>query len=144
MFSSLSRCASKAALQLVKGVGRPPKPVRIPLYGHQTLALEPTVGRGTGVRQACALDRERLLQVKWDDGSCSFYPFTWLRDNCQCPGCTLQSAQARSLSFTDLDVNTGMDRVKITENNKVANMLYSSCNQRGATTLLFYSYIIVK
>uniref|UniRef100_A0A8B9LMJ8 Butyrobetaine (gamma), 2-oxoglutarate dioxygenase (gamma-butyrobetaine hydroxylase) 1 n=1 Tax=Astyanax mexicanus TaxID=7994 RepID=A0A8B9LMJ8_ASTMX len=69
---------------------------------------------------ARAQDRERLLQVEWDDGSCSLYPFTWLRDNCQCPRCTLQSAQARSLLLTDLDVHTGVDQVQITENNKVS------------------------
>ncbi|XP_049326944.1 gamma-butyrobetaine dioxygenase [Astyanax mexicanus] len=123
MFSSLARCASRGALQVLKGAGRcAPSPAAVPRFGHQTLAAAPlpAVGGGPGIRQARAQDRERLLQVEWDDGSCSLYPFTWLRDNCQCPRCTLQSAQARSLLLTDLDVHTGVDQVQITENNKVS------------------------
>lgn len=73
-----------------------------------------------GVRHARTLERERLLQVEWEDGTCSLYPFTWLRDNCQCPHCTLQSAQARSLLLADLDVHTGIDSVQLTDNNKVS------------------------
>ncbi|CDQ88867.1 unnamed protein product [Oncorhynchus mykiss] len=48
------------------------------------------------------------------------YPYTWLRDNCQCPLCTLQSAQARSLLLSQLDIHTGVDRVQVTDNNKVS------------------------
>uniref|UniRef100_A0A3B4Z8X6 Gamma-butyrobetaine hydroxylase-like N-terminal domain-containing protein n=1 Tax=Stegastes partitus TaxID=144197 RepID=A0A3B4Z8X6_9TELE len=55
-----------------------------------------------------ALDQERMMEVEWEDGGHSLYPFTWLRDNCQCPRCTLQSAQARLLPLTDLDVHTGI------------------------------------
>lgn len=121
MFSSLARCASRAALHVLKGTSRPSKPGKVPCFGHQTLAAVPllTVGGTTVVRHAQVLDHKRLLQVEWDDGSYSFYPFTWLRDNCQCPLCMLQSAKARSLLLTDLDVHTGMDQVQITENNKV-------------------------
>ncbi|CAB1339645.1 unnamed protein product, partial [Coregonus sp. 'balchen'] len=50
----------------------------------------------------------------------SLYPYTWLRDNCQCPLCTLQSAQARSLLLSQLDIHTGVDRVQVTDNNKVS------------------------
>lgn len=122
MFSSLARGASRAALRVLKGASHPSKPAKIPCFGHQTLAAVPlpTVGGSAVVRHAQVLDHKRLLQVEWDDGSYSFYPFTWLRDNCQCPLCMLQSAQARSLLLTDLDVHTGMDQVQITENNKVS------------------------
>ncbi|KAK3528435.1 hypothetical protein QTP86_034248 [Hemibagrus guttatus] len=122
MFSSLARCASRAALHVLKGASRPSKPVKVPYFGHQTLAAVPlpTVGGSAVVRHAQVIDLKRLLQLEWDDGSYSFYPFTWLRDNCQCPLCMLQSAQARSLLLTDLDVHTGMDQVQITENNKVS------------------------
>ncbi|XP_060715588.1 gamma-butyrobetaine dioxygenase [Tachysurus vachellii] len=122
MFSSLARCASKAALHVLKGASRPSKIAKVPCFWHQTLAAVPlpTVGGSAVVRHAQVLDRKRLLQLEWDDGSYSFYPFTWLRDNCQCPLCMLQSAQARSLLLTDLDVHTGMDHVQITENNKVS------------------------
>lgn len=91
---------------------------------HQTLAAAasragaslPADGVSAVVRNVRALERERLLQVEWEDGTCSLYPFTWLRDNCQCPHCTLQSAQARSLLLAELDVHTSMDSVQVNEN----------------------------
>lgn len=61
-----------------------------------------------------------MVQVDWEDGGHSLYPFAWLRDNCQCPMCTLQSAQARKLLMTDVDVNTGVDSVDVTGDNKVS------------------------
>ncbi|KAL7833586.1 hypothetical protein AOLI_G00285460 [Acnodon oligacanthus] len=121
MLYSLACCASRGALQVLKEASRTSRLITVPRFGHQTLAAAlPAIGGRPGVRQARALDHERLLQVEWDDGTCSFYPFTWLRDNCQCPLCTLQTAQARSLLLTDLDVHTGVDQVQVNESNKVS------------------------
>ncbi|MBN3324995.1 BODG dioxygenase, partial [Atractosteus spatula] len=53
-------------------------------------------------------------------GAQHLYPFVWLRDNCQCPRCFLPSAGARSLPLPDLDVDTGVDRVELTEPTKVS------------------------
>lgn len=75
---------------------------------------------GPTVRYVQALHEERLVQVEWDEGGHSLYPFTWLRDNCQCPLCTLHSAQARKLLVADLDVNTGLDALELTNDNKVS------------------------
>ncbi|XP_030621963.1 gamma-butyrobetaine dioxygenase [Chanos chanos] len=128
MLSGLRRClsasTSRRALWSLKSLGTPPF-VSAPRFGHQTLATAPLPAVGGGgtslaVRRARALAHERLLQVEWEDGSSSLYPFTWLRDNCQCPLCTLQSARARSLLLSDLDVHTGVDHVQLTENNKVS------------------------
>lgn len=118
MLSFLARWVSRGAVQTLKGTGSRPQLVKMPRIGNQTLAAAPLpfAGCSPGVRQARALDQERLLQIDWDDGSCSLYPFTWLRDNCQCPLCTLQSAQARSLLFSHLDVHTGMDHVQLMDN----------------------------
>lgn len=71
------------------------------------------------VRHVRALDEERLMEVEWEDGGHSLYPFTWLRDNCQCPQCTLHSAKARKLLMSDLDVHTGVSVVEVTNDNKV-------------------------
>ncbi|XP_031425263.1 gamma-butyrobetaine dioxygenase [Clupea harengus] len=132
MLSRLARCVSSACIsratrQVVNGHGKrklPAVPVVAYARGHQTLATAtsslPVVGATPVVRHARTLEQERLLQVEWEDGSCSLYPFTWLRDNCQCPLCTLQSAQARSLPLSQLDVHTGVDSVQVTENNKVS------------------------
>ncbi|KAJ8333960.1 hypothetical protein SKAU_G00412790 [Synaphobranchus kaupii] len=88
---------------------------------HQTLAAAPLHQVvGPSIRQVQAMDVERLVQVKWEDGSHSLYPFVWLRDNCQCPVCTLHSAKARSLLLSQLDVNTTVDQVTLMEPTKVS------------------------
>lgn len=97
-----------------------PRPARLQLRGQQTLgSASPSAGRRP-IRRVVALDGERTVEVEWEDGGLSRYPFTWLRDNCQCPGCTLESAQARLLLLTDLDVHTGLDAVDVTDGNKVS------------------------
>ncbi|MEQ2230490.1 hypothetical protein ILYODFUR_029845, partial [Ilyodon furcidens] len=88
------------------------------IRGHQTLGSAPLPVAGHSVRHVRALDKERLMAVEWEDGGQSLYPFTWLRDNCQCPHCTLQSAEARLLLLTDLDIHTGVDTVEVTKDCK--------------------------
>ncbi|TRY82046.1 hypothetical protein DNTS_006688 [Danionella cerebrum] len=118
MLSYLTRLVSRGATGALKGASSHPQLVKMPCVRNQTLAAAPLpFSRGSpGVREAQALHQERLLQISWDDGSSSLYPFTWLRDNCQCPLCTLQSAQARSLLLSHLDVHTGMDQVQLMDN----------------------------
>ncbi|XP_004851633.1 gamma-butyrobetaine dioxygenase [Heterocephalus glaber] len=57
------------------------------------------------IQKAEALDGAHLLQVIWDEGGKSLYPAVWLRDNCQCSDCYLDSAKARKLLLEALDVN---------------------------------------
>lgn len=133
MLSRLARCVSNAALstaarQIVQRHSKHKLPLLATAIactrGHQTLAAAagrasaslPVAGASAAVRHVRTLERERLLQVEWEDGTCSLYPFTWLRDNCQCPHCTLQSAQARSLLLSKLDVHTGLDSVQVAKN----------------------------
>ncbi|XP_058994550.1 gamma-butyrobetaine dioxygenase [Mustela lutreola] len=70
------------------------------------------------IQNAAMLDGAHLMQVFWQDGSESLYPAVWLRDNCQCPDCYLDSAKARKLLIEALDVNIGIqgltfDRKKV-------------------------------
>lgn len=97
----------------------------VQFHGQQTLGSASLPVARQSVRHVRALDEERLMEVEWEDGGHSLYPFTWLRDNCQCPLCTLQSAQARKLLMADLDIHTGVDVVEVTNDNKVG--LLSSC-----------------
>uniref|UniRef100_A0A1A8HL16 gamma-butyrobetaine dioxygenase n=1 Tax=Nothobranchius korthausae TaxID=1143690 RepID=A0A1A8HL16_9TELE len=90
------------------------------IRGHQTLGSASLPLARHSVRHVRALDEERLLEVEWEDGGQSLYPFTWLRDNCQCPLCTLKSAQARLLLLADLDIHTGVDVVEVSNDNKVS------------------------
>ncbi|KAM4602652.1 gamma-butyrobetaine dioxygenase isoform 1-T2 [Polymixia lowei] len=116
------------ALQILRASGRPrwaAAPASsclnsIQFHGLKSMAAAPLCTVHYGVKQARALDKERLVEVEWEDGGQSLYPFTWLRDNCQCPLCTLQSAQARSLLLSKLDIHTEIDTVRVTDNNKVS------------------------
>ncbi|KAI3376911.1 hypothetical protein L3Q82_000160 [Scortum barcoo] len=90
------------------------------LRGQQTLGSASLPLTRHSVRHVRTLDEERLMEVEWEDGGHSLYPFTWLRDNCQCPLCMLESAQARKLLMSELDVHTGVDVVEVTNDNKVS------------------------
>ncbi|KAK2853715.1 hypothetical protein Q5P01_006376 [Channa striata] len=92
----------------------------VQLRGQHTLGSASLPVSRHSVRHVRALDEERLMEVEWEDGGHSLYPFTWLRDNCQCPHCTLHSAKARKLLMLDLDIHTGVDIVEVTNDNKVS------------------------
>ncbi|VFV34705.1 gamma-butyrobetaine dioxygenase [Lynx pardinus] len=70
------------------------------------------------IQKAEVVDGAHSLHIFWHDGAESLYPAVWLRDNCQCPDCYLDSAKARKLLIEALDVNTGIkgltfDRKKV-------------------------------
>lgn len=93
----------------------------VQVCGQHTLGSAPVPSSRQSVRHAQALKKERMVRVDWEDGGHSLYPFTWLRDNCQCPMCMLESAQARKLLMSDVDVNTGVDSVDVTRDSKVSS-----------------------
>ncbi|XP_077569507.1 gamma-butyrobetaine dioxygenase [Stigmatopora nigra] len=125
---ALRRCSSSIGCQTVRFRGQPekvfhPPPARLTfmqLCGQHTLGSASLSVASHSVRHARALNEERLVEVEWEDGGQSLYPFTWLRDNCQCPLCTLQSAQARKLLMTDLDIHIGINSVEVTNDNKLS------------------------
>lgn len=125
---ALQRSSSAVACRALKACLRP-GPAAAPLpsclaslqvRGQQTLGSPSLAQAHHSVRHVRALDDERLMEVEWEDGGHSLYPFTWLRDNCQCPLCFLQSAQARKLLMIDVDVHSGVDAVELTNDNKVS------------------------
>ncbi|XP_065800676.1 gamma-butyrobetaine dioxygenase [Muntiacus reevesi] len=70
------------------------------------------------IQKAEVLDGAHLMRIIWQDGTDSIYPAVWLRDNCQCPDCYLDSAKARKLLIEALDVYIGIkdlmfDRKKV-------------------------------
>ncbi|XP_021566037.1 uncharacterized protein LOC110595261 [Carlito syrichta] len=60
------------------------------------------------IRKAEVLEGAHLMQILWHDGAGSLYPAVWLRDNCPCSDCYLDSAKARKLLVEALDVNIGI------------------------------------
>ncbi|XP_053276686.1 LOW QUALITY PROTEIN: gamma-butyrobetaine dioxygenase [Pleuronectes platessa] len=122
---SRSSAAACQALRACRGPGQAAGPpasrlTSVQLRGQQTMVSASAPVASQSVRHARALDEARMVEVEWDDGGTSLYPFTWLRDNCQCPLCTLQSAQARQLVMCDLDIHTGIDSVEVINDNKVS------------------------
>lgn len=45
------------------------------------------------------------LQVWWREGEPDEFPYIWLRDNCQCPACFLDTASSRVSRVTDIPPN---------------------------------------
>ncbi|XP_053721851.1 gamma-butyrobetaine dioxygenase [Synchiropus splendidus] len=90
------------------------------IRGHQTIGSASLSVPHQAVKYVRALEEERLVEVEWGDGGHSHFPFTWLRDNCQCPECLLHSAQARKLLLSELDINTGVNVVEVTDESKVS------------------------
>lgn len=63
----------------------------------------------SAILKAEPVDGAHLLKILWQDGAESFYPAVWLRDNCQCSDCYLDSAKARKLLLEALDVNISIE-----------------------------------
>uniref|UniRef100_A0A6I8PEZ6 gamma-butyrobetaine dioxygenase n=1 Tax=Ornithorhynchus anatinus TaxID=9258 RepID=A0A6I8PEZ6_ORNAN len=78
-----------------------------------------TSNMSSAIQKVEALDTQRMVRVHWEDGGESLYPAVWLRDNCQCCDCYLNSAKARKLLIEALDINTGVKSLILTERKKV-------------------------
>ncbi|XP_034039570.1 gamma-butyrobetaine dioxygenase [Thalassophryne amazonica] len=120
---ALQRSVPVKARQTLQACCRPGRAdglISVQLRGQQTLGAACVSVSQHALRHARALDEERMVEVKWEDGGQSLYPFTWLRDNCQCPHCNLDSAQARKLLMSQLDVHTGVDSVQVTKDKKLS------------------------
>ncbi|XP_044160110.1 gamma-butyrobetaine dioxygenase [Bufo gargarizans] len=89
-------------------------------WQHSAPVYEQACLSETIIRNVETLDAQRFVCVHWEDGGQSHYPYVWLRDNCQCPECFLLSAKARKLPIENLDVNTGLRTVNLTDTNKVS------------------------
>ncbi|MPC41954.1 Gamma-butyrobetaine dioxygenase [Portunus trituberculatus] len=66
---------------------------------HPTPAPSHTHHNAAGVRTADA--RKEMVEITFTDGSSSFFPYCWLRDNCQCPQCFDSDALCRKLTLED-------------------------------------------
>lgn len=124
---ALQRGTSALAGQVLRTAPRPGQTGKLPsvqLCGQHTLGSASVPFTRQSVRHAQALKEERMVEVEWEGGGHSLYPFIWLRDNCQCPMCTLESAQARKLLMSDIDVSTGVDSVDVTDDSKVNGCLF--------------------
>lgn len=57
------------------------------------------------IQKTNLLNDEWMLEVQWEDGFRSKYPYIWLRDNCQCPSCFHPTSCSRRVLIGDLDVS---------------------------------------
>lgn len=99
----------------------------VQVCGQHTLQSVSVPSSSVSVKNARALNKDRMVRVDWEDGGHSLYPFTWLRDNCQCPMCRLDSAQARKLLMSEVDVNTGVNSLDVTRDGKVSGWRWGVC-----------------
>ena len=55
----------------------------------------------------------RCLEVTWNDGEQTSYPYIWLRDNCQCSACFHPGTMSRRLLFQNVDFNVMPQNVEV-------------------------------
>lgn len=55
------------------------------------------------------------LKVWWREGEPDEFPYIWLRDNCQCPACFLDTASSRVSRVTDIPPNARPKEVCVSE-----------------------------
>ncbi|XP_075044106.1 gamma-butyrobetaine dioxygenase [Mixophyes fleayi] len=89
-------------------------------WQHSTSVYDQAAHTEAMIRHVETLDAKRFVCVHWEDGGQSLYPYVWLRDNCQCPECFLQSAKARKLPIENLDVDTGLRNATLTNTKKMS------------------------
>jgi len=56
---------------------------------------------------------ERRLEVTWNDGEQTSYPYIWLRDNCQCSVCFHAPTATRRVHFHNTDFNVMPQNVEV-------------------------------
>ncbi|XP_063599129.1 gamma-butyrobetaine dioxygenase-like [Penaeus indicus] len=64
---------------------------------------------------ARASQGQNTLKVWWHDGESDELPYIWLRDNCQCPACFLETASSRVSRVTDLSLDVRPKEVCVSE-----------------------------
>ncbi|KAM4617292.1 gamma-butyrobetaine dioxygenase [Discoglossus pictus] len=120
--TKVHRCIAHLALKVQRNRSLPSRPLLLLTRCHHkagVLVNEALTPSSTMIHVE-SLDAQRFVCVHWEDGHRSLYPYVWLRDNCQCPECFLASAKARKLPIENLDVNTGVRDVTLTDGKKVS------------------------
>lgn len=64
---------------------------------------------------ARASQGQNTLKVWWRNGEPDEFPYIWLRDNCQCPACFLDTASSRVSRVTDLSHDVRPKEVYVSE-----------------------------
>ena len=62
---------------------------------------------GKNITEACTLEFQghKVLQVTWENGTQSQFPFIFLRDNCLCPQCYEKSAKQRLFETVSVELD---------------------------------------
>ncbi|XP_031551001.1 uncharacterized protein LOC116288368 [Actinia tenebrosa] len=75
-----------------------------------------TLLRSVRAKQVNPDQENRILEVKWTDGSFNRYPFVYLRENCRCPSCYHESSMQRFLHMKNLNLDSASSKMSIKEN----------------------------
>ena len=87
------------------------------------------------------------LNLHWPDKNRESFPFSWLRDNCQCPLCFHQDSKARLFLLKDLDVNIEAQQAYFDHENEMVRtfgfywtlMLSINCSLAGSCHMAWWS-----
>lgn len=91
---------------------------------HPTPVPASTHLKATGIRAAEA--GQDMLEVTFVDGSSSFFPYCWLRDNCQCPHCFDSDALCRKLTLEDWEQSDCPASVQVKEDGGQVEVRWAS------------------
>ncbi|XP_070533620.1 gamma-butyrobetaine dioxygenase-like [Ptychodera flava] len=76
------------------------------------------------IQQTWKEDPQRMLRVKFRDGSENRYPYIWLRDNCFCPSCFLAGTKQRLITMNHLDVNVTPDSISLSKDGELLTLIW--------------------
>lgn len=89
---------------------------RVPTRNLRCLYSCSTLLQSVRAKQVNPDQKNRILEVKWTDGSFNRYPFVYLRDQCQCRLCRYDSSRQRLLPMKDLNLDSAPSGTRVKEN----------------------------
>ncbi|XP_068244868.1 uncharacterized protein [Palaemon carinicauda] len=91
--------------------------------------VDPTLhqtGKDSGrIVETSFLNDDWMLEIQWEDGFKTKYPYIWLRDNCQCPKCFHRTTFSRRILISELDISIVPDKFKLSEDSNLLEVSWS-------------------
>ena len=70
-------------------------------------------------------DEKKFLNIAWNDGTSSRFPYIFLRDNCRCPKCFHNASKQYILhAVADLDLDVEVQQASVSEDGRHIKCLW--------------------